>query len=108
MDPSFQFTDINFWPSYSFQTPEAWDTNDQYRSLGYMRPLAIWAMQWALSTPKLCKTELRHEATEDQVYSSHHAGFAQVACFLKLPKEEAAESLLQVVYDLTCKRLSFR
>ncbi|KAI3935546.1 hypothetical protein MKW92_024010 [Papaver armeniacum] len=39
----------------SFQTPEAWDTDDRYRSLAYMRPLAIWAMQWALSPPKLFK-----------------------------------------------------
>jgi non-lysosomal glucosylceramidase len=32
---------------YWFQTPEAWDEKGNYRSLGYMRPLAIWAMQWA-------------------------------------------------------------
>lgn len=31
-----------------FQTPEAYTTDHCYRSLGYMRPLAIWAMQWAL------------------------------------------------------------
>jgi hypothetical protein len=30
-----------------FQTPEAWDTKGRYRSAAYMRPLAIWAMQWA-------------------------------------------------------------
>ncbi|KAG8089411.1 hypothetical protein GUJ93_ZPchr0011g27524 [Zizania palustris] len=40
---------------YSFQTPEAWNNDDEYRSLCYMRPLAIWAMQWALSTPNLHK-----------------------------------------------------
>jgi non-lysosomal glucosylceramidase len=33
---------------YWFQTPEAWDENGNYRSLAYMRPLSIWAMQWAL------------------------------------------------------------
>jgi non-lysosomal glucosylceramidase len=32
---------------YWFQTPEAWDEKGNYRSLGYMRPLSIWAMQWA-------------------------------------------------------------
>ena len=32
---------------YWFQTPEAWDQNGNYRSIAYMRPLAIWAMQWA-------------------------------------------------------------
>ena len=37
---------------YWFQTPEAWTTDGHYRSLIYMRPLSIWAMQWALSPPK--------------------------------------------------------
>ncbi|URD94902.1 hypothetical protein MUK42_29117 [Musa troglodytarum] len=37
---------------YWFQTPEGWTTDGHYRSLIYMRPLAIWAMQWALSPPK--------------------------------------------------------
>ena len=42
---------------YWFQTPEAWDRKGNYRSIAYMRPLAIWAMQWAwqqrasISTP---------------------------------------------------------
>lgn len=33
---------------YHFQTPEAWDMQGSFRACGYMRPLAIWAMQWAL------------------------------------------------------------
>lgn len=37
---------------YWFQTPEAWTLDGHYRSLIYMRPLAIWGMQWALSMPK--------------------------------------------------------
>uniref|UniRef100_A0A5B6Z297 Non-lysosomal glucosylceramidase n=1 Tax=Davidia involucrata TaxID=16924 RepID=A0A5B6Z297_DAVIN len=37
---------------YSFQTPEAWTIDGHFRSLLYMRPLAIWGMQWALSLPK--------------------------------------------------------
>ncbi|KAL7177370.1 hypothetical protein ACSBR2_030677 [Camellia fascicularis] len=37
---------------YSFQTPEAWSIDGHFRSLIYMRPLAIWGMQWALSLPK--------------------------------------------------------
>ena len=42
---------------YFFQTPEGWDTHGHYRSLAYMRPLSIWAMQWALEvTPNLWKT----------------------------------------------------
>ncbi|XP_010241124.1 PREDICTED: non-lysosomal glucosylceramidase isoform X2 [Nelumbo nucifera] len=37
---------------YWFQTPEGWTIDGHYRSLIYMRPLAIWGMQWALSLPK--------------------------------------------------------
>lgn len=32
---------------YWFATPEAWEKNGNYRSLGYMRPLSIWAIQFA-------------------------------------------------------------
>ncbi|XP_057976381.1 uncharacterized protein LOC131163709 isoform X2 [Malania oleifera] len=89
---------------YSFQTPEGWNTDDKYRSLGYMRPLAIWAMQWALSPPKLYKQELKMEGKED-IFSRHHAGFAKVAHLLKLPEEVASKNLLQIIYDCTCRRL---
>jgi len=34
---------------YWFCTPEAWDRKGNYRSLTYMRPLSIWAMQWQLA-----------------------------------------------------------
>ncbi|XP_073284139.1 uncharacterized protein [Primulina huaijiensis] len=37
---------------YAFQTPEGWTTGGHFRSLIYMRPLAIWAMQRALSPSK--------------------------------------------------------
>jgi non-lysosomal glucosylceramidase len=37
---------------YWFQTPEAWDEKGRYRSAAYMRPLAIWAMQWELECRK--------------------------------------------------------
>ncbi|VAH05374.1 unnamed protein product [Triticum turgidum subsp. durum] len=37
---------------YWFQTPEAWTIDGHYRSLIYMRPLAIWAMQHVLSPPR--------------------------------------------------------
>ncbi|PPS15219.1 hypothetical protein GOBAR_AA05366 [Gossypium barbadense] len=69
---------------YSFQTPEAWNIDDQYRSLLYMRPLAIWEMQWALSKPKLPKREPKSEVEADSV-GKHHAGFSKVARLLKLP-----------------------
>lgn len=88
--------------SYSFQTPEAWNTYDEYRSLGYMRPLAIWAMQWALTRPKLPQQVTEKEF--DEISSlKHHAGFSRVASLLKLPKEEASRSVLQGFYDYTCK-----
>jgi hypothetical protein len=32
---------------YWFATPEGWEVTGNYRSLGYMRPLAIWAMQFS-------------------------------------------------------------
>lgn len=92
---------------FAFQTPEAWNTDDQYRSLCYMRPLAIWAMQWALAKPKLIKQEmtLAHEMNADPLYRRQDAGFTKVARILKLPKEDGPRSFLQAVYDLTCKRL---
>ncbi|XP_048331813.2 uncharacterized protein LOC107421441 isoform X1 [Ziziphus jujuba] len=89
---------------YSFQTPEGWNTDDQYRALGYMRPLAIWAMQWALSSPKPLKTQTKLEPMEAHLYSTQHARFSNVASVLKLPKEEDDKSFLQIVYDFTCRR----
>ncbi|GJS77586.1 non-lysosomal glucosylceramidase-like protein isoform X1 [Tanacetum coccineum] len=38
---------------YAFQTPEGWTMDGHFRSLVYMRPLAIWGMQWALSPTKV-------------------------------------------------------
>lgn len=32
---------------YWFATPEGWEKNGNYRSLGYMRPLSIWALEYA-------------------------------------------------------------
>lgn len=31
-----------------YQTPEAIYAKNYYRAIGYMRPLAIWAIHWAL------------------------------------------------------------
>ncbi|OVA14548.1 Glucosylceramidase [Macleaya cordata] len=92
---------------YSFQTPEAWDTDDRYRSLAYMRPLAIWAMQWALSPPKLFKEEKMGSEEllkEDPLLFGHHDGFSRVAKLLKLPEDRDTRSFLQVLYDSTCRR----
>ncbi|KAM7470275.1 hypothetical protein LguiA_008458 [Lonicera macranthoides] len=90
---------------YSFQTPEAWDIEGQYRSLGYMRPLAIWAMQWALSHPKPPKQETKPEIKEESVLMQH-TGFKRVARLLKMPEEEGSRSLFQVIFDYTCRRMS--
>ncbi|OAY39686.1 non-lysosomal glucosylceramidase isoform X1 [Manihot esculenta] len=91
---------------YSFQTPEGWNTDGQYRSLCYMRPLAIWAMQWALSRPKLDTEEMTLEVKEDYQLP-HHAGFAKVARHLRLLEEESSVSLIQSLFDYTCKKLGY-
>lgn len=71
-----------------------------------MRPLAIWAMQWALTRPpKLSQQEVTEMEVDDISLLKHHAGFSRVASLLKLPKEEAPKSILQVFYDHTCKRM---
>ncbi|ESR54893.1 hypothetical protein CICLE_v10018742mg [Citrus x clementina] len=91
---------------YSFQTPESWNNNDEYRSLCYMRPLTIWAMQWALTKPKLSRQEIKHEISDrDSSYLEQHAAFSKVASLLKLPKEEASKGFLKVVYDFTIGRV---
>ncbi|KAK8522400.1 hypothetical protein V6N12_056109 [Hibiscus sabdariffa] len=89
---------------YSFQTPEAWNTRDQYRSILYMRPLAIWAMQWALSRPKLPEHEPRPEVKADSI-RTHHAGFSKVARLVKLPEQRSTKSILQTMFDYTCQRI---
>ncbi|XP_021719144.1 non-lysosomal glucosylceramidase-like isoform X1 [Chenopodium quinoa] len=89
---------------YSFQTPEAWNTNDQYRSLCYMRPLAIWAIQWALSRPEPSESETQPEVNEEYL-ARCHLGFSKVARLLKLPEEVASTGLVQVLYDKTCRKM---
>ncbi|XWS24698.1 hypothetical protein CRYUN_Cryun27aG0005700 [Craigia yunnanensis] len=91
---------------YSFQTPEAWNTDDQFRSLCYMRPLAIWGMQWALTKPKLFTEEMKHGVINDSLYHKQHLGFSKVAHLLKLPsKEETSKTFLQSVTEFICRRV---
>lgn len=48
-----------------YQTPEAIYAQTNYRALGYMRPLAIWSMQWALDRcgdASVPKAEARNQA----------------------------------------------
>ncbi|CAA6655301.1 unnamed protein product [Spirodela intermedia] len=54
---------------YWFQTPEAWTVDGHYRSLIYMRPLAIWGMQWAL-TPSRAILEAPKTNMMDRIYTS--------------------------------------
>ncbi|KAI4298925.1 hypothetical protein L6164_032433 [Bauhinia variegata] len=90
--------------SYSFQTPEAWTTKDEYRSLCYMRPLAIWAMQWALTRTKNTQSESKSQVKEETL-SRYHAGFTKVSNLLRQPEEASARSIFQILYDFTCKRV---
>ncbi|KAI6691295.1 hypothetical protein NL676_028123 [Syzygium grande] len=89
---------------FAFQTPEAWNENDEFRSLCYMRPLAIWAMQWALSKPKLFGQEIKRESDESPDFS-HHASFSKIASLLKL-QDEPPKGIFQILYESTCRRLA--
>lgn len=95
---------FDFGHRYSFQTPEAWNNNDEYRSLAYMRPLAIWAMQWALSRKNPPAEEIKLTLNKESLLK-HHASFSKVARLLKLPDEEATRSIFQVLFEYTCKRM---
>ncbi|XP_023637502.1 non-lysosomal glucosylceramidase isoform X2 [Capsella rubella] len=96
--------------SCSFQTPEAWNMNDEYRSLCYMRPLAIWAIQWGLTrtgsveADKLKLVEGKEE--ESDTLSRQHKGFKDVAHFVKiLPTSNEHRSRLQDMYEAVLKTL---
>ncbi|XP_031502090.1 uncharacterized protein LOC116265547 [Nymphaea colorata] len=86
----------------AFQTPEGWTCDEKYRSISYMRPLAIWAMHWALSPPKHVKEVLTSRKSEDDMIK-HHIGYKNVSEILKLPKEKS-RSFLHILYDHTCRR----
>ncbi|CAN8253546.1 unnamed protein product [Cochlearia groenlandica] len=92
---------------YSFQTPEAWNTNDQYRSLTYMRPLAIWAMQWAL-TKTNHKQQQEVDVEQEAEFSSlmkHDIGFSRVSRLLNLSKEVSPKGTLQTLFDYACRKM---
>lgn len=87
---------------YSFQTPEAWNNDDEYRSLCYMRPLAIWAMQWALSNPKLHNTP-QTDIPQDSSPKTQ-ISYARIAKLLQLPEDESSKSFVRVVYEIIWNR----
>ncbi|PUZ49840.1 hypothetical protein GQ55_6G010800 [Panicum hallii var. hallii] len=96
---------------YAFQTPEAWTEEGGYRSLHYMRPLSIWAMQWALSPPKLHKglTAAAEAASQESPPADAALGQAQfekVASMLKLPEQQQPKGYLWAIYN-AIKQMAF-
>ncbi|CAN6854808.1 unnamed protein product [Brassica oleracea] len=93
--------------SCSFQTPEAWNMNDEYRSLCYMRPLAIWAMQWALTPIQTFGGEKQNlmagDEDESDLLLRQHNGFKEVARYVKIAKSTEHRSLLQEKYEAILK-----
>ncbi|TVU43735.1 hypothetical protein EJB05_10225, partial [Eragrostis curvula] len=91
---------------YAFQTPEAWTAEGGYRSLHYMRPLGIWAMQWALSPPKL-HMDLRVHAEAASCSPADaalgEAQFEKVAAMLRLPEERQPKGYIWAIYQLVKK-----
>ncbi|XP_020876619.1 non-lysosomal glucosylceramidase isoform X2 [Arabidopsis lyrata subsp. lyrata] len=90
--------------SCSFQTPEAWNMNDEYRSLCYMRPLAIWSIQWALTRTQSFGEEkeklVKGEEEESDLLLRQHKGFKDVARFVKIvPTRNEHRSRLQHTYE---------
>uniref|UniRef100_N1R559 Non-lysosomal glucosylceramidase n=1 Tax=Aegilops tauschii TaxID=37682 RepID=N1R559_AEGTA len=83
---------------YAFQTPEAWTAEGGYRGLHYMRPLSIWAMQWALSPPELHK-DLGPGASPGDA-SVGQDKFEKVASMLRLPEEEQHKGFLRALYHI--------
>ncbi|KAG2312367.1 hypothetical protein Bca52824_023924 [Brassica carinata] len=95
--------------SCSFQTPEAWNMNDEYRSLCYMRPLAIWAIQWALTPIQNFGGEKQNLKAGDEEDSElllrQHNGFKEVARYVKLAESSEHRSRLQQTYEAILKTL---
>lgn len=51
-----------------YQTPEALYEHRFYRAIGYMRPLSIWAMQWALE--KFCSLSDKESSILEKIRTS--------------------------------------
>ncbi|CAN0928035.1 Non-lysosomal glucosylceramidase [Linum grandiflorum] len=107
---------------YSFQVPEGWNTDEKCRSLCYMRPLAIWGMQWALTREKVFKeggvvrdqpSRKEEEDVEEgnckdlSWYMKQHTGFKKVAKLLQVPEDDNRVSFWQAAFEFTCSKLSF-
>lgn len=81
--------------------------NDEYRSLCYMRPLAIWAMQWALTPIQTFGGKKQNLMAGDEDDSDlllrQHNGFKEVARYVKIAKSNEHRSLLQETYEAILK-----
>ncbi|KAL1209583.1 hypothetical protein V5N11_035862 [Cardamine amara subsp. amara] len=93
----------------SFQTPEAWNMNDEYRSLCYMRPLAIWAIQWALTQTQSFGEEkqkfIARDEEESDLLVRQDKGFKDMARYVKMVKSNEYKSRLQDTYEAVLKTL---
>jgi non-lysosomal glucosylceramidase len=67
-----------------------------------MRPLAIWAIQWALSNPKL------HNTPQTDIpqgsFPKTQISYARIAKLLQLPEDESSKSFVRVVYEILRSR----
>lgn len=81
---------------YAFQTPESWTAEGGYRSLHYMRPLGVWAMQWALSPLELHLDLGPVPALADASFGQEQ--FEKVASMLRLPEEQQHKGRLRALY----------
>lgn len=70
-----------------FQTPEAYTVNCGYRSLAYMRPLAIWAIQWAIEKFHSYLLDPSSEAQQDTASETAHEQVSETGSEGTLRKE---------------------
>ncbi|MCO5586103.1 hypothetical protein L7F22_040042 [Adiantum nelumboides] len=92
---------------YWFQTPEGWTVNGHYRSLAYMRPLSIWAMQSALDLCKSSNNAPKEPAMDKGCSFSSHVGLSALTGALgkvQKPQLENFRTCLRCLQDCVCKK----
>lgn len=74
-----------------------------FRSLAYMRPLAIWAMQWALNPPESIANAPRVPSVDRTTSeTTHNAGFVTLADALRNPLPQLRK--LRRFCDCLCRK----
>lgn len=73
-----------------------------------MRPLAIWAIQWAHTMPQQPKREQEQllrpqEQEETSIMFQQHAGFIKVADYLKNTNGNSHRNRIQATYETFLK-----